>query len=102
MLSRTADNLYWISRYMERAENLARMLRVTEWLSLMPSMRREGNEWHSPVVVSGHEQDFYEKYDEATPQNVISYLAFDSDNPSSIRSCIETVRQNARAIRTAI
>jgi len=102
MLSRTADNLYWISRYMERAENLARMLRVTEWLSLMPSMRGEGNEWHSAIVVSGHEQDFYEKYEEATPDNVIFYLAFDTENRSSIKSCIEIVRHNARAIRAAI
>src|SRR5690606_40458432 len=89
MLSRTADSLYWIARYMERAENLARTLRVTDRLSLMPSGgSADGSEWHSTVVVSGAESGFYEKYEEATPENVISYLAFDPENPSSIRTCI--------------
>jgi len=103
MLSRTADSLYWIARYMERAENLARTLRVTDRLSLMPSSAdADGNEWHSTVVVSGCEQGFYEKHEEATPDNVLSYLAFDPENPSSIRTCIETARRNARAVRTAL
>ena len=80
MLARTADNLYWIARYMERAENLARTLRVTDRLSLMPSTAdADGSEWHSTVVVSGSESDFYEKHEEATPENVISYLAFDPE-----------------------
>ncbi|MBX3493188.1 MAG: alpha-E domain-containing protein [Parvibaculum sp.] len=103
MLSRTADNLFWLARYMERAENLARILRVTDRLSLMPStVDADGSEWHSTVVVSGCEEGFYEKHEEATPENVISYLAFDPDNPSSIRCCIETARRNARAVRTAL
>ena len=103
MLSRTADNLYWISRYMERAENLARILRVTDRLSLMPAVAEsDGNEWHSTIVVSGVEDLFYERYDEATPENVISFLAFDTENPSSIRNCIETARRNGRAVRTAL
>ncbi|MGX1198751.1 alpha-E domain-containing protein [Parvibaculum sp. MBR-TMA-1.3b-4.2] len=103
MLSRTADNLYWISRYMERAENLARILRVTDRLSLMPAIAEsDGNEWHSTIVVSGVEDEFYERYDEATPENVISFLAFDPENPSSIRNCLETARRNGRAVRTAL
>ena len=89
MLSRTADSLYWIARYMERAENLSRILRVTDRLSLMPKLAGTGsNEWHSTIVVSDCEEGFYEKYEEATAEHVISYLAFDPDNPSSIRSCI--------------
>ncbi|MGB5092587.1 MAG: alpha-E domain-containing protein [Parvibaculum sp.] len=105
MLSRTADNLFWIARYMERAENIARMLRVTDRLSLMPSGTlgaNAGAEWASTLIVSGTESAFYEKFEEATPENVIFYLAFDRDNPSSIRSCIETARRNARAVRTAL
>lgn len=103
MLSRTADSLYWLARYMERAESLARILRVTDRLSLMPSgTDAEGSEWHSAVVVSGCEAEFYAKHEEATPENVISYLAFDPENPSSIRSCIETARRNARGVRTSL
>lgn len=103
MLSRTADSLYWIARYMERAENLSRILRVTDRLSLMPTLAGTGsNEWHSTIVVSDCEEGFYEKYDEATAEHVISYLAFDPDNPSSIRSCIEAARRNARSVRTAL
>lgn len=103
MLSRTADNLFWISRYMERAENIARMLRVTDRLSLMPSSTEgEGTEWQSTLIVSGTEDIYYDKYDEVTPENVIFFLAFDRDNPSSIRNCIEQARRNARAVRTAL
>ena len=107
MLSRSADNLYWIARYMERAENLSRILRVTDRLSLMPASAEGveegvGNEWHSTLVVSDCEKGFYEKYDEATAENVIAYLAFDPDNLSSIRSCIEAARRNARSVRTAL
>ena len=104
MLSRTADNLFWMARYMERAENLARMLRVADRFSLMPSDERvaSSNEWHSAVVVSGSEESFYSKYDEATSQNVISFLALDPENPSSIRVSIEHARRNARAVRTAL
>ncbi|MDR3500207.1 MAG: alpha-E domain-containing protein [Parvibaculum sp.] len=103
MLSRTADSLYWIARYMERAENLARILRVTDRLSLMPQGGESGgSEWHSTVVVSDCEEGFYRKYNDATPEHVISYLAFDPDNPSSIRRCIEAARHNARAVRTAL
>ncbi|MCE9648481.1 MAG: alpha-E domain-containing protein [Parvibaculum sp.] len=103
MLSRTADSLYWIARYMERAENLARILQVTDRLSLMPSSADgAGNEWHSTIVVSDCEEGFYKKYNDATPEHVISYLAFDPDNPSSIRCCIESARRNARSVRTAL
>ena len=103
MLSRTADSLYWLARYMERAESLARILRVTDRLSLMPSgTDADGSEWHSAVVVSGCEEEFYARHEEATPENVISYLAFDPENPSSIRSCIETARRNARGVRTSL
>lgn len=103
LLSRTADSLYWIARYMERAENLARILRVSDRLSLMPAgSDPTGNEWHTAVVVSGCEDGFYEKYDAADAGSVISYIALDPDNPSSIRSCFETARRNARAVRTAL
>ena len=85
MLSRTADSLFWIARYMERAENLARTLRVTDRLSLMPSSAdADGNEWHSTVVVSGCEQGFYEKHEEATPENVSSGPRMTLGRPPSV------------------
>lgn len=103
MLSRTADSLYWIARYMERAENLARILRVTDRISLMPTgADTQGNEWHSTIIVSDCEEGFYRKHNDASAEQVISYLAFDPDNPSSIRNCIERARANARAVRTAL
>lgn len=108
MLSRTADNLYWVARYMERMENLARIIRVADRLSLMPvsppgaGADSAGDEWQSAIIVSGTSEGFYAKYEEATPEAVISYIAFDPENPSSIRSCIERARHNGRAIRTAL
>lgn len=104
MLSRTADSLYWIARYMERAENMARILRVADRLTMMPHGvdGADMQEWHSAVVVSGCEETFYAKYSEATAENVISHLAFDPENPSSIRSALEIARRNARQVRVAL
>ena len=109
MLSRTAANLYWLARYMERAENLARMLDVAERTSLMPSVitagdgaRPDYNEWRSVLAASGNSEGFYATHDEATREQVVHYLALDQSNPGSIRSCIETARSNARAVRTAL
>lgn len=109
MLSRTAANLYWLARYMERAENLARMLDVAERTSLMPSGARtddetasDYNEWHSVLTASGNAAGFYASHDEASREQVVHYLALDKSNPSSIRSCIDTARNNARSVRTAL
>lgn len=103
MLSSTADNLYWLSRYTERAENLARILDVGLRMSLLPHLDggAEG-EWRSTLAAAGGLAGFDERYDEVTAQNVVNYLAFDYANPSSIRSCIKIARNNARAVRTAL
>jgi uncharacterized alpha-E superfamily protein len=108
MLSRTAANLYWLAWYMERAKNFARMLDVAERTSLMPNNfgsdlgDSEYNEWRSVVVASGNAEGFDARHSEANRENVVRYLALDKDNPSSIRSCIDTARNNARSVRTAI
>lgn len=110
MLSRTADSLYWMARYVERAENLARILSVTERMAMTPAsdghgMERrhgEGSEWHSAVVISGCEKGFYKKHDEANAHTVVAFLGLDRENPSSIRTCLDTARRNAREVRTAI
>jgi uncharacterized alpha-E superfamily protein len=103
MLSRTADSLFWLARYVERAENMARALLVGHWMASMArSLGHPGNEWQSTLVVSGCEAGFVEKHGEISAEAVIDYLLRDPDNPSSILSCIKIARRNARAVRTAL
>ena len=86
MLSRTADNLYWLARYVERAEYLARILEATQRLTSLPiAYIGESNEWESAVATAGCEHAFFEIYDEANEENVTDFLAFSTANPSSIR-----------------
>ena len=104
MLSRTAESLYWLARYMERAETMARLLEVGYRMALMPSAG-EGyrNEWASLVAAAGSSEGFEAKFGEAFRQrDVETWLFFDRENPSSVTSCIETARQNGRAVRTAL
>jgi uncharacterized alpha-E superfamily protein len=103
MLSRTADNLYWLARYVERAEYLARILEATQRLTALPlAYVGESNEWESAVATAGCANAFYAVFPEANEENVTDFLAFSMDNPSSIRSCFEAARTNARAVRTAL
>ena len=104
MLSRTADNLYWIARYMERAETMARLLQVGERMSLLPNAGGGGfrNEWDSLLQASGTAEGFARKYGVPVQRNIESYVFFDQDNPSSIASCVIRARENARIIRTAL
>ena len=103
MLSRTADNLYWLARYVERAEYLARILEATQRLTATPlTYVGESNEWESAVATAGCANAFYAVFPEANEENVTDFLAFSYDNPSSIRSCFEAARTNARAVRTAL
>ena len=103
MLSRTADSLYWLARYVERAENIARIVTVGHRMATMASsLGNPGNEWHSTLVAAGCEGGFFAKYQVADAEKVIDYLVRDPDNPSSIMSCFETARRNARMVRTAL
>jgi len=103
MLSRTADSLYWLARYVERAENIARIVSVGHRMASMAgSLGSVSNEWRSTLVATGCEEGFFAKYDEADSASVIDYLIRDPDNPSSILSCFETARRNARGVRTAL
>ncbi len=103
MLSRTADNLYWLSRYIERAEYLARILDATQRLSSLPiAYIGASNEWESAVATAGCSNAFFNQYDEANEENVTDFLAFSTANSSSIRSCFELARANARSVRTAL
>jgi uncharacterized alpha-E superfamily protein len=103
MLSRTADNLYWLARYVERAEYLARILEATQRLTALPiAYGGSSNEWESAVATAGCANAFFGHYGEANEENVTDFLAFSTANPSSIRNCFEVARTNARAVRTAL
>jgi uncharacterized alpha-E superfamily protein len=103
MLARTADNLFWLSRYMERADYLARIVNVANRLQSMPAAYGgERNEWESALTSAGAIEAFRDAYDKLDPANAIEFLVYDTTNPSSIVSCIEAARSNARAVRTAL
>src|SRR5947199_6194550 len=103
MLSRTADNLYWLARYVERAEYLARILEATQRLTGLPlAYVGESNEWSSAVATAGCAGAFFAIHSEANEETVTDFLAFSPANPSSIRSCFEVARHNARGVRTAL
>lgn len=103
MLSRTADNLFWIARYIERAETMARLLEVGARIALLPSAGHGyRSEWDSLLQASGTAAGFARKYGDPVQRNIESYLFFDRDNPSSVVSCIERARENGRIVRTAL
>ncbi|HEV2602844.1 MAG TPA: alpha-E domain-containing protein [Microvirga sp.] len=103
MLSRTADNLYWLSRYTERSDFVARILDATmRFASLPTSYGGERNEWEGAVASAGNLEEFKRLYDVANEDTVRDFLAFSPNNPSSLRACIENARENARAVRTAL
>ena len=101
MLSRVADALYWMSRYVERAENVARFIDVNTWLSLdLPAGYEE--QWSPLLSTTGDDASFDEHYENASKRNVIHFLAFDTRNPNSILSSIAAGRENARLARQYI
>ena len=100
MLSRTADHLFWMSRYMERAENTARMLDVNYQTSLLPqSSDRAELGWGGVLGISELTQSFHKKHDVADAGSVMHFMVRDQGNPSSIVSCLTAARENARAVR---
>lgn len=100
MLSRTADHLFWMSRYMERAENTARMLDVNYQTSLLPQSADAAEKgWKGLLGISELSGDFATRYGTINARNVMQYMVADAQNPSSIRSCLMAARENARAVR---
>lgn len=103
MLSRTADCLYWMARYTERAENTARMLDVNHQTSLLPQPTEFLEQsWKKLLTISNLEESFLEKYDVVTRENVLDFMIYETSNPSSIVSCLFAARENARVIRGKI
>jgi uncharacterized alpha-E superfamily protein len=105
MLARTADNLYWLARYMERADFLARILDATRRLATVPTVKAgpgTGTEWDSVLEASGAAEDFRKTGKPPDEATVVDYLTFAEENPSSICNCLEKARMNARGVRTAL
>lgn len=101
MLSRVANSIYWMNRYIERAENYARFMDVNFNLSLeLPPNISE--QWKPLVMASGDWKLYESLYDKVDKKNVIQFLGFDSENPNSIFNCISQARENARAVRSEI
>lgn len=103
MLSRTANHLFWMARYIERAENMARILDVTANMALVPNAAlSEAALWQPALEISGNAEAFQDRFTEYTAANVIHYLSMDPKNPSSIYSALYSARENARAVRVAM
>lgn len=101
MLSRVAASVYWMCRYVERAENIARFLEVN--LNLMlDAPDSDEQQWMPLVYTSGDQEDFEERYGEDSQDHVVRFLAFDPDNPNSILSCLRAARESARSVREII
>ena len=103
MLSRTADHLFWMSRYIERAENLARLLDVTWQMSLVPQPVEVANQnWNAIIALNSLEEAFTAKYSMVNAENVLRFMVSDADNYASIHSCLRMARENAHAVRGTI
>ena len=103
MLSRTADHLFWMSRYTERAENTARMLNVSYEMSLLPQSADAAQAgWEGLLSISELIPAYTARHGEVTPANVLEFMVRDGNNPSSILSCLRAARENARAVRGAL
>lgn len=101
MLSRVADSIYWMSRYIERAENVARFVDVNFNLMLDLPLG-SAQQWQPLVDITGDTRDFAARFGAATQQNVIEFLTFDTENVNSILSCLRAARENARSVREII
>ncbi len=103
MLGRTASDLYWLSRYVERAENMARLVEVGYRIVLLP---REGEgyheEWRSTLESAGCLDGYVAKHGALETRHVINYMLFDNENSSSVASCLASARRNGRAQRTSL
>jgi len=103
MLSRTADSLYWMARYIERAENMARVADVAYRMDLMrPIDQDPAIIWQPALEAAGDPVGFAERYGAVGMENAVAYLSLDRDNPTSIWRCLRAARENARALRGSI
>ncbi|QDT64920.1 alpha-E domain-containing protein [Calycomorphotria hydatis] len=101
MLSRVAECVFWMSRYIERAENTARFVEVNQNLTLESTTTRH-QQWAPLIDTAGDREAFLERFEEFDRENVVRFLTFDTANPNSILSCMNAARENARTVRENI
>ncbi len=101
MLSRVASSIYWMTRYLERTENVARFIDVNLHMMLDLNIE-ESQQWEPLIITTGDDKQFFKKYDKATQENVVNFLTFDRTNPNSILSTLKSARENARSIKEII
>ncbi len=101
MLGRTANGLYWMFRYIERAENIARLIDAGLRMALTRSGATDGD-WDGVLQSAGMQQAFLEEYEAVTDSDAVDFMLRSRNNPSSVMSCIEAARNNARMVRTAL
>lgn len=99
MLSRAANSVYWMARYLERAENVARILDVNYHLVLGADAGPAAEQWEPMLDTTGDRAEFERRYGAPTREHVIRFLAFDCENPNSIVSCVRAARENCRSVR---
>ena len=103
MLSRTADNLFWMTRHIERADNTSRMLNVNLQMALLPQDAQTlENSWRAVLRISELQNGYDARHAGVTPHEVLHYMVRDPDNSSSIYSCLRAARENARAVRGSL
>ena len=101
MLSRVAENIYWMARCIERAENTARLVSVNANL-LLDLPRGVQLDWEPLITIVGMNQPFRERYSEASERNVMRFLIGDQNNPNSILSSLRNARENCRTVRDIV
>jgi uncharacterized alpha-E superfamily protein len=101
MLSRVAESIYWMSRYTERAENVARFIEVNLQL-MLDAPAGSDQQWEPLVATTGDHEPFDKRYGSPSQKNVLQFLTFDPENPNSILSCLRGARENARTVREII
>src|SRR5258707_12644132 len=101
MLSRVGESIYWMSRYAERAENVARFIDVNLQL-MLDAPGGADQEWEPLVATTGDHESFTKRWGKATEDNVMEFLTFDPANPNSILPCLRAARENARPILDSI
>ena len=102
MLGRSANGIYWMTRYLERAENAARLLDVGFRMALTRGAAAASEEWRSVLVTTGQDLDYRQRFDDYTGAQVFNFILRGPDNPASVLSMIENARTNARAVRTGL
>lgn len=103
MLSRTADHVFWMARYIERAENTARMLDVNVQTALLPQEPESAEQgWRAMLSICELQEAFFRRHDTVTAEAVIDFMVKDPSNPSSIYCCLQAARENTRAVRGSL